>query len=314
MRIALFVLTNVAVMLVASVAFSLLGVGGILNADGIGLNLGALLLWCALLGFAGSFISLALSKWLAKRSTRAQVIRTPATPAEHWLLDTVARLAEDAGVDMPEVAVFPSPQPNAFATGASSNRALVAVSTGLLERMGREEVEAVLGHEIGHVANGDMLTLALIQGVVNTFVIFLARIIGYLVDRLVLRNETGLGIGYFVTSIAAQVVLGVLASAVVMWFSRRREFRADEMGAKLAGREHMIAALERLKASSGQPDAMPASMAAFGISAGARRGLRAMFASHPPLDERIAALRAGGREPPRSGHDDAAPAGAAGSG
>ena len=189
---------------------------------------------------------------------------------------------------MPEVAVFPSPQPNAFATGASSNSALVAVSSGLLQLMDRKEIEAVLGHEIGHVASGDMLTLTLIQGVVNTFVLFLSRIIGFLVNRLVLRNASGLGVGYWVTSIVAQIVLGMLASAIVLWFSRRREFRADEQGAELAGRENMIAALERLKAAS----AMPESMVAFGISAGARRGLKALFASHPPLDARIAALRA----------------------
>ena len=294
MRIALFLVTNLAVMLVASVVFSLLGVGGFLPGDGSSLNLGALLLWCALLGFGGSFVSLALSKWLAKRSTRATVIEAPSNETETWLLDTVARQAEDAGIGMPEVAVFPSAQPNAFATGASSNGALVAVSSGLLERLERNEIEAVLGHEIGHVASGDMLTLTLIQGVVNTFVLFASRIIGFVVDRVVLRNTSGFGIGYFVTSIVAQIVLGILASTIVMWFSRRREFRADEKGAELAGRENMIAALERLKAASGMPDAMPESMAAFGISSGTRRGLRALFASHPPLDARIAALRAQG--------------------
>ncbi len=293
MRVALFLLVNLGVMLVASVVFALLGIGGVLDEDGVNLNLGALLVWCALLGFGGSLVSLLLSKWMAKRSTRARVIGQPNTPMETWLLDTVARLAEDAGIGMPQVAVFPSPQPNAFATGASANNALVAVSTGLLERMDRKEVEAVLGHEIGHVANGDMLTLALIQGVVNTFVIFLSRIVGFLVDRFVFRNERGLGMGYFVTSIIAQVVLGFLASAIVMWFSRRREFRADAMGAQLAGRDNMINALERLKAGSALPGALPQSMAAFGVSAGAKRGLKAAFSSHPPLDERIAALRAG---------------------
>lgn len=291
MRIALFLVTNIAVLLVASVVFSLLGLEGILAANGVDLNLGALLVWCALFGFGGAFISLALSKWMAKRSTGAEVIETPRTPTERWLVDTVARQARQAGIGMPEVAVFPSPQPNAFATGASSNKALVAVSSGLLQHMNQKEVEAVLGHEIGHVANGDMMTLTLIQGVVNTFVMFLARIIGFVVDRVVLRNERGLGIGYFVTSIVAQIVLGILASAIVMWFSRRREFRADEKGAELAGRTNMIAALERLKAASGMADTMPESMAAFGISAGARSGLRAMFSSHPPLDTRIAALR-----------------------
>lgn len=295
MRVALFLVVNLAVMLVASVAFSLLGFAGILAADGRGLDLGALVVWCALLGFGGSFVSLALSKWMAKRSTGARVIEAPQSEAERWLVDTVRRLARDAGIGAPEVAVFPSAQPNAFATGASSNRALVAVSTGLLQRMGPKELEAVLGHEIGHVANGDMLTLALVQGVVNTFVIFLARIIGFVVDRVVLRNEQGLGIGYWITSIAAQVVLGILASAVVMWFSRRREFRADERGAELAGRENMIAALERLKTTSAMDDALPESMAAFGIAAGARGGLRALFRSHPLLEERIAALRAAGQ-------------------
>lgn len=294
MRVALFLLVNLAVMLVASVVLALLGVGGVLDEDGVNLNPGTLLLWCALLGFGGSLASLLLSKWMAKRSTRAKVIGNPDTAMEAWLLDTVARLAEDAGIGMPQVAVFPSAQPNAFATGASANNALVAVSSGLLERMDRKEVEAVLGHEIGHVANGDMLTLALIQGVVNTFVIFLSRIVGFLVDRLVLRNERGLGIGYFITSIIAQVVLGFLASAIVMWFSRRREFRADARGAELAGRRHMIAALERLKAAQTVPGALPASMAAFGVCAGARRGLRAAFSSHPPLEERIAVLRAAG--------------------
>ncbi|MYE24380.1 MAG: protease HtpX [Gammaproteobacteria bacterium] len=293
MRIGLLLLTNLAVMLIASVVFSLLGLSGILDADGIGLNLGALLVWCALLGFGGSFVSLALSKWMAKRATRAAVIEAPGNETENWLLDTVARLAEDAGIGMPEVAIFPSPQPNAFATGATSNSALVAVSSGLLQQMNQDEVEAVLGHEIGHIANGDMLTLTLIQGVVNTFVILLSRVVGYVVDRYLLRNETGLGIGYFVTSIAAQIFFGILASAIVMWFSRRREFRADARGAELAGREKMISALERLRAASRGADTMPQSMAAFGISAGTRRGIRALYSSHPPLETRIAALRAG---------------------
>lgn len=228
---------------------------------------------------------------MAKRATGAEVIDAPRNAGERWLLDTVARQSAAAGIALPEVAIFPSPQPNAFATGASRNKALVAVSTGLLDSMRENEVEAVLGHEIGHVANGDMLTLTLIQGVLNTFVLFLARVIGFAVDRVVLRNEEGIGIGYFITTIVAQIVLGILASIVVMWFSRQREFRADAQGARLAGRHNMIAALERLKASSDMPDTMPESMAAFGISSGVRRGLRALFASHPPLDARIAALR-----------------------
>ncbi len=294
MPIMLFLLANLAVMLVAGVVFSLLGFEGILASNGVDLDLQALLVWCALLGFGGSFISLAMSKWLAKRSTGAEVIETPRSADERWLVDTVARQAKAAGIGMPEVAVFPSPQPNAFATGASKNKSLVAVSSGLLQHMRRNEVEAVLAHEVGHVANGDMMTLTLIQGVVNTFVLFLSRIIGFVVDRVVLRNERGLGIGYFVTSIIAQIVLGILASAIVMWFSRQREFRADAAGAELAGRANMIAALEKLKVSSQMEDTMPESMAAFGISAGARSGLRALFSSHPPLDDRIAALRAAG--------------------
>ena len=289
-RVALFVLTNIAILTVASLTFSLLGITDALVANGF--DPAGMLLFCALFGFGGAFVSLALSKWMAKRATGAEVIDAPQNARERWLLDTVARQSAAAGIAMPDVAVFPSPQPNAFATGASRNKALVAVSTGLLDSMRENEVEAVLGHEIGHVANGDMLTLTLIQGVLNTFVLFLARVIGFAVDRVVLRNEGGIGIGYFVTTIIAQIVLGILASIVVMWFSRQREFRADAQGARLAGRNNMIAALERLKASSGMPDTMPESMAAFGISSGVRRGLRALFASHPPLDARIAALHA----------------------
>ena len=289
-RVALFVLTNIAILAVASLTFSLFGITGALAANGF--DPAGMLLFCALFGFGGAFVSLALSKWLAKRATGAQIIEAPRNAGERWLLDTVARQSAAAGIAMPEVAVFPSPQPNAFATGASRNKALVAVSTGLLDSMRENEVEAVLGHEIGHVANGDMLTLTLIQGVLNTFVLFLARVIGFAVDRVVLRNEGGIGIGYFVTTIVAQIVLGILASVVVMWFSRQREFRADAHGARLAGRDNMIAALERLKGSSGMPDTMPESMAAFGIASGVRQGLRSLFASHPPLDARIAALRA----------------------
>ena len=289
-RVALFVLTNIAILTVASLTFSLLGITDALVSNGF--DPAGMLLFCALFGFGGAFVSLALSKWMAKRATGAEVIDAPRNAGERWLLDTVARQSAAAGIAMPDVAVFPSPQPNAFATGASRNKALVAVSTGLLDSMRENEVEAVLGHEIGHVANGDMLTLTLIQGVLNTFVLFLARVIGFAVDRVVLRNEGGIGIGYFVTTIIAQIVLGILASIVVMWFSRQREFRADAQGARLAGRNNMIAALERLKASSDMPDTMPESMAAFGISSGVRQGLRALFASHPPLDARIAALRA----------------------
>lgn len=292
MRILLFLATNLAVIMLASIIFGLLGFSGILDEQGVSLNLTALLVYCALIGFGGSLVSLLISKQVAKWSTKAQVITQPRNDTERWLLATVKRLADKAGIAMPEVAVFPSAEPNAFATGANRNKALVAVSVGLMETMRADEVEAVLGHEIGHVANGDMVTLALVQGVVNTFVLFLARIIGYFVDRVVLKNDRGLGIGYWVTTIVAQIVLGILASAIVMWFSRYREFRADAAGAKLAGRDKMIAALERLKRAQGMPSTMPDSLVAFGINPGMRTGMRAMFMSHPPLDDRIAALRA----------------------
>lgn len=292
MRILLFLATNIAIILVASVTFRLLGFESILAQNGVDLDLTALLIYCALFGFGGSFISLLLSKTIAKMSTRAEVIKSPSNATERWLLDTVARQAEKAGIGMPEVAIFPAAEPNAFATGASRNNALVAVSTGLLENMTPDEVEAVLGHEIGHVANGDMVTLTLIQGVVNTFVMFFARIIGWFVDRVVLKNERGLGIGYMLTTIVAELVLGILASMVVMWFSRRREFRADAAGASLASRDKMIAALERLKRAQELPSTMPATLTAFGISRGAGGGLGALFRSHPPLEDRIAALRA----------------------
>ncbi len=292
MRILLFLATNLAVVVLASITFRLLGFESILAANGVDLNLTALLVFCALIGFGGSLVSLLISKWMAKRATGAQVIEQPSNSTERWLLDTVARLADKAGIAMPEVAIFPAAEPNAFATGANRNKALVAVSVGLLENMRPEEVEAVLGHEIGHVANGDMVTLSLIQGVVNTFVLFLARLAGYFVDRVVLKNERGLGIGYWITTIVAEIVLGILASAIVMWFSRYREFRADAAGAELAGRSKMIAALERLKRAQDLPSTMPDTLVAFGINVGMRRGLRAMFASHPPLEDRIAALKA----------------------
>jgi len=292
-RILLFLGTNLAVVLLASMTFRLLGFESILYNNGVDLNLQALLVFCALLGFGGSIVSLLMSKAIAKWSTKAQVITEPRTDGERWLMQTVARQAEKAGIGMPEVAVFPSPEPNAFATGANKNKALVAVSVGLLENMNADEVEAVLGHEIGHVANGDMVTLTLIQGVVNTFVLFLARIAGFFVDRVLLKNEQGLGIGYWVTTIVTEIVLGILASAVVMWFSRQREFRADAAGAQLAGRQKMIAALERLKRYQETPSTLPDSLVAFGISSGARAGLRAMFSSHPPLQTRIEALKRG---------------------
>jgi len=291
MRILLFLGTNLAVILLASITFRLLGLEQFMHQQGVGINLTGMLIFAAVFGMGGSFFSLLISKWIAKRSTGAQVISEPRTQSERWLVDTVKELAGKAGIGMPEVAVFQSPQPNAFATGASKNNALVAVSTGLLANMRPDEVRAVLGHEIGHVANGDMVTLTLIQGVMNTFVIFFARIIGSIVDRTVFRSENGNGIGFFVTTMIAQVVLGIGASIIVMWFSRHREFRADAAGAQLAGRDNMIGALERLKAATQMPDTMPDTLVAFGISSGVRHGFAALFASHPPLDTRIAALR-----------------------
>jgi len=290
MRIILFLATNLAVVLVASVTLQLLGFTGIQTTGGT-LDLQALLIFCAIIGFGGSIISLLLSKWMAKRGTGAQVIETPRNETERWLLATVERQAKEAGIGMPDVAIFPSNQPNAFATGASRNNALVAVSTGLLQHMNRDEVEAVLGPEIGHVANGDMVTLTLVQGVVNTFVMFFARIIGSFVDRVIFKNEEGHGIGFFIVTIVAEIVLGILASMIVAWFSRRREFRADVAGANLASRQAMISALDRLRIASGQPSVLPDTMTAFGISGGLQEGLRALFASHPPLEVRIQALR-----------------------
>ena len=289
-RVFLFLLTNLAVVFVLSIVLRLLGVDSVLDKQGGGLDTNALLIFSGVFGMGGSFISLAISKWMAKRATGAQVIANPTHPTEQWLLQTVSQQAQAAGIGMPEVAIFQSDAPNAFATGASRNHALVAVSTGLLQRMARQEVEAVVGHEVTHVANGDMITLTLIQGVVNTFVLFFSRVVGFYVDRVVFRTERGTGPAFFITSILAQLVFGVLASVVVMGFSRQREFRADAGGARLAGRPSMIAALERLKASAGQPS-LPREIAAFGIS-GDGRGITRLFMSHPPLDERIARLRA----------------------
>ncbi|MDP2878665.1 MAG: protease HtpX [Sulfuricella sp.] len=287
-RIVLFLATNLAIVLVLSLTLRILGVEPYLNESG--LNLGSLLIFAAVMGMGGSFISLAISKWSAKRMMGARVIETPETPGEAWLVETVRRQAQIAGIGMPEVAIFDSPEVNAFATGMSKNSALVAVSTGLLQNMTKAETEAVLGHEISHIANGDMVTLALIQGVVNTFVMFLSRVIGYLVDKVVFKTERGTGPAYFVTMIVAEMVLGILASIIVMWFSRRREFIADSGGATLAGKGAMIAALERLK-SRHEPEPLPEKMAAFGISGGVGSGLKRLFMTHPPLDERIAALR-----------------------
>ncbi|MCH8895762.1 MAG: protease HtpX [Proteobacteria bacterium] len=287
-RIVLFLATNIAVILVLSIVMRLLGADQYLAQQGY--NYQALLVFSAIFGMGGAFISLSLSKWLAKRSTGARVIERPNGETEAWLLSTVERQARQAGIGMPEVAIFPSPQPNAFATGAKRDAALVAVSEGLLQQMSRDEVEAVLGHEISHIANGDMVTLTLIQGVVNTFVIFLSRIIGGIVNRVVFRSNSNYGIGYFASVIVTQIVLGILASTLVMWFSRYREFRADIGGAKLAGRQKMIAALERLKSAHG-PAQLPKELNAFGISGGGSGGLKRLFMSHPPLDERIRALR-----------------------
>jgi heat shock protein HtpX len=291
-RIALFVATNVAVLAVIYIVLNILGVEQVMTQDGTQLDLGALLVFSAVVGFSGSLISLAMSKWIAKMSTGAQVIVTPRNAAESWLLNTVHRQADAAGIRRPEVAIYDSPDVNAFATGPTRNNALVAVSTGLLSRLSEREVEAVLGHEVSHVANGDMVTLTLLQGVLNTFVVFLSRIVGFVVDRVLLRNERGAGPGFFLASLVAQILLGVLASMIVMWFSRRREFRADAGGAKLAGRESMIRALQSLQRSTQQPAQLPEAMRAFGISGG-RRGLGRLFMSHPPLEERIAALQRG---------------------
>jgi heat shock protein HtpX len=290
-RILLFIATNLAIVFVLSIVLHLLGVDRILDQQGTNLNINALLVFSFVFGMGGSFISLAMSKWTAKRFTGAQVIDRPASERERWLVETVQRQARAAGIGMPEVAIYESPDVNAFATGMRRDAALVAVSSGLLQTISHEEAEAVLGHEITHVANGDMVTLALIQGVVNTFVIFLSRVIGHLVDRVVFKNERGHGIAFMITTIVAQLVLGILASMIVMWFSRQREFRADAGGARLAGREKMISALERL-ASIHDPHPLPDQLAAFGINGGLGDGLKRLFMSHPPLSERIAALRA----------------------
>ena len=291
LRVGLFLMTNIAILVVLFVVASLFGFESILDEQGIGLNLEQLLLFCAVFGMGGAFISLAISKWQAKRFMGIQVIEQPSNETEQWLVQKVGQHAQAAGIDRPEVGIYQNDTPNAFATGARRDNALVAVSSGLLQRMTRDEVDGVLGHEISHVANGDMITLTLVQGVVNTFVLFLARIVGYAVDRVVLKNERGLGIGYFVTTIVAQIVFGILASFIVMWFSRRREFKADAGGARLAGRENMITALERLKTGPKEP--LPEALAAFGISSGEVTGWRRLMLSHPPLDARIDALRRG---------------------
>ncbi len=287
-RVFLFIITNLAIIVVLSITLRLFGFERILDEQGTDLDINSLLLFAAVFGFGGSFMSLAMSKWTAKRFTGAQVIEMPRNAQEHWLVATVQRQAKIAGIGMPEVAIYEAPDVNAFATGMSKNAALVAVSTGLLSNMSQDEAEAVLAHEVSHIANGDMVTLALIQGVVNTFVIFLSRVIGHTIDRAVFKTQEGHGPAFWVTTIIAEIVLGVLASIIVMWFSRQREFRADAGGASLAGKEKMIAALRRLQLTHKHAH-LPDQLAAFGIS-GSRNGLTRLFMSHPPLEERIAAL------------------------
>jgi len=285
-RIFLFIMTNVAIMVVLSITLRLLGVDSILAENGSDLNIQALVILSGVIGFGGSFISLLMSKWMAKRMTGAVVFNNPTTNIERWLVSTVESQAKTVGIKMPEVAIFPSPDMNAFATGASKNNSLMAVSQGLLDNMSKGEVEAVVGHEMSHIANGDMVTLALIQGVVNTFVVFLSRLVGHVVDRVILKNEHGHGIGYFLTVLVAQVILSILASTIVMYFSRRREFIADTGGADLAGHQNMINALKRL--GQVEPAPLPEQMAAFGIND--KGGIMALFSSHPPIEDRIEAL------------------------
>ncbi len=287
LRIGLFLLVNIAVLLVASVALSVLGVGSYL--EGTGLNYTSLLIFSAVFGFAGAFVSLFMSRWMAKRAMGVQLIESPSTQKEKWLYDTVTRLCQENKLPMPEVGIFPSPEINAFATGYSQKASLVAVSSGLLQNMTADEAEAVVAHEVAHIANGDMITMTLIQGVVNTFVIFLSRIVGHFVDRVIFKNEEGHGVGFFITSIVAQIVLGILASTITMWFSRHREFHADADSARMVGKEKMIAALKRLQQMHPQP--LPDEMMAFGVSGGGSRFGR-LFMSHPPLEERIDSLKA----------------------
>ncbi len=291
LRIALFLLTNLAIVLVASITLSLLGFEGYLASNGVDLNLSSLLVFCFVFGMAGSVVSLLLSKTMAKMGTGTQIIESPRNADEQWLVATVAELAKDAGIGMPEVGIFQSQTSNAFATGWDRNNALVAVSTGLLSRFSRDEARAVMAHEVGHVANGDMITLTLIQGIVNTFVMFFSRVIGHTIDRAVFKTERGHGPAFYITTFVAEIILGILASIIVFWFSRQREFRADQAGAQLAGAPAMIGALERLRAEQGTPSELPDSMVAFGIRTGGNTMMR-LFMTHPPLEERIAALKA----------------------
>jgi len=291
MRILLFLLTNIAVLVVASIVLSVLGVERYISSSG--LNLTSLLIFCAVFGFTGSIISLLLSKKMAKWGSKAQVIEQPRNHKEQWLLTTVQELANDAGIKMPEVAVFPAHEANAFATGWNKNDALVAVSSGMLDRYPPDEIRAVMAHEIGHVANGDMVTLTLIQGVVNTFVMFFARIAGYAVDQFLRKDDEGegsVGWGYYIATMVFEILFGILASMIVMWFSRYREFRADEAGARLAGKGAMIAALARIQ-SEHEVSHMPDTMVAFGIRRGRKSSFGELFSSHPPINDRIAALQ-----------------------
>ena len=287
-RIFYFLVTNLAIVLVLSITMRLLGVEPFLNANG--LNLNSLLIFAAVMGFGGAFISLAISKWSAKQMSGAVTIENPKTPDEIWLMNIVKKQSTAVGIQMPEVAIFNSPVVNAFATGMSRDSSLVAVSSGLLEMMTKDEAEAVIGHEISHIANGDMVTLTLIQGVVNTFVLFFSRVIGYTVDKVIFKTREGTGPAFFITMIISELLLGVLASIVVMWFSRQREYRADFGGGQLAGKQKMIAALKRLKAQY-EPSALPKSMAALGISGEQGMGLKELFSTHPSLDDRIARLQ-----------------------
>ena len=285
LRVLLFLATNFAILIVLSIAMQVLGIDDMLAASNAGFNTEGILAFSALFGFGGAFLSLAISKFMAKRAMGVRIIEQPSDDTERWIKSTVERFAKQSNIGMPEVGIFDQPQPNAFATGMSRNNALVAVSKGLLHHMDRDEVEAVIGHEIAHVANGDMITMGLLQGVLNTFVIFLSRLGGFIVDRVILKNQRGHGIGYFVTTIVFQILLSILASIITMWFSRRREFRADEGGAQLAGKSKMIRALKRLSQVS-KPQDLEGEFAAFGIS-GRQRGLSALFLSHPPLEQRI---------------------------
>ena len=287
-RILLFLLTNIAIMVILSITLRILGVDSLLMQNGSDLNINALVIFSGVFGFGGAFISLAISKWMAKRMTGAKVITSPSNNIEKWLIETVKKQSKVVGIKMPEVAIFPSNQMNAFATGASKNNALVAVSQGLLDNMTQGEIEAVVGHEMSHVANGDMVTLTLIQGVVNTLVIFFSRVIGHIVDRVILKNQRGYGIGYFVTTIFAQIVLSILASIIVMYFSRKREYIADTGGADLAGHQNMINALKRL--GQREPEALPEQLAAFGIGEKPKSNRSQLWSSHPPLEDRIKAL------------------------